>query len=167
MESPLLRCQSGSLTPWMRCHEPARLPSGVSVRAVSARCSTNRRACAGRASRRRTQTIICRVAHRSVSRSAPSAMVRRQRSAAVSGTTAIPTPRSTMPQTASGLRSRIRSLRDRPRRADCHARYSASTFPAARPTNSSSSTSTNAILRRCANTWLRGTTTTSRSMRKG
>ena len=123
----------------------------ASVRADFARCSTNRRACAGRRSRPRTQTISCRIAHLSVSRSMSSAIVRRQRRAAVSGTTATPTPYSTMRHTESRPRRRIRIFRDRPRRADCHARCSASALPATRPTNSSSSTSTNAMSRRPAN----------------
>ena len=97
----------------------------ASVLAVPARCSSNRRVCAGSACLRRTQTINCRTAHVSVSRSVLSAMVRRQRVAAVSGTTAIPTRDSTMRQTASSPRSRIRGFRDRPRRANCHARCSA------------------------------------------
>lgn len=48
----------------------------ASVLAVPARCSTNRRVCAGSASLRRTQTINCRTAQVSVSRSVLSAMVR-------------------------------------------------------------------------------------------
>ena len=138
----------------------------ASVLAVLAKCSTNRRVCAGSASLRRRQTINCRTAHVSVSRSVLNAMVRRQRVAAVSGTTAIPTPDSTMRQAASSPRSRIRGFRDRPRRVDCHARCSASALPVTRPTNSSSSKSTNAMLRRPANAWPRGTMTTSLSMPK-
>jgi len=55
----------------------------ASVLAVLARCSTNRRVCAGSAFLRRTQTINSRTAHVSVSRSVLSAMVRRQRKAVI------------------------------------------------------------------------------------